>query len=261
MRMQKGPGLKPLLLFLHGFKGFKDWGPSDLIANYFANKGFIFVKMNLSHNGTSVDYPQEFVDLESFAQNTFSIELDDIGLVLEALFLESKNKFFSYCDFDRVYLLGHSRGGTLGILKACEDSRIKAVCSCSAVSHYPSLWRDEELRIWKEKGMIYVINQRIKKRMPVYYQVIEDFFHNKSRLDLSIAIKHLQVPLLVVHAKDDCVVPVEMAYEIQSWYSEANLLILDRGGHAFGGVHPFVSDVLPATLAYICRKSVEFFNR
>ncbi|MDH5398779.1 MAG: dienelactone hydrolase, partial [Cyclobacteriaceae bacterium] len=56
---------KPLVLFVHGFKGFKDWGFWDIVANMFAEAGFIFIKINLSHNGTTKDHPLDFADLEA----------------------------------------------------------------------------------------------------------------------------------------------------------------------------------------------------
>ena len=35
-----------VVIFSHGFKGFKDWGPFNEIAEYFAKNNFIFVKFN-----------------------------------------------------------------------------------------------------------------------------------------------------------------------------------------------------------------------
>ena len=46
--------LKPVVVFVHGFKGFKDWGHFPLLADFFAGQGFVFVKLNLSHNGIVV---------------------------------------------------------------------------------------------------------------------------------------------------------------------------------------------------------------
>ena len=40
-----------LVVFCHGFKGFKDWGAWHLVAEKFAQDGFIFLKFNFSHNG------------------------------------------------------------------------------------------------------------------------------------------------------------------------------------------------------------------
>ena len=60
---------KPILIFVHGFKGFKDWGPFNLVSEYFADLKYVFLKFNLSHNGTTPEAPLEFADLEAFGEN------------------------------------------------------------------------------------------------------------------------------------------------------------------------------------------------
>ena len=54
---QSGTDKKPLVIFVHGYKGFKDWGAWSLVAKSFAEAGFYFVKFNFSHNGTTLDNP------------------------------------------------------------------------------------------------------------------------------------------------------------------------------------------------------------
>ena len=73
---------KPVVVFAHGFKGFKDWGAWDLVAERFAEEGYFFLKFNFSHNGGTVQNPIDFPDLEAFAQNNFSNELDDLEAVI-----------------------------------------------------------------------------------------------------------------------------------------------------------------------------------
>ena len=53
-----------LIIFSHGFKGFKDWGCFNLISKIFAENGFTFLKFNFSHNGTTIADPLNFNDLE-----------------------------------------------------------------------------------------------------------------------------------------------------------------------------------------------------
>src|ERR1700744_3617981 len=72
----------PVVIFAHGFKGFKDWGAHDMVAHYFAKNGFRFIKFNFSHNGTTADDPTEFTDLMAFGENTFSMELEDLTHVI-----------------------------------------------------------------------------------------------------------------------------------------------------------------------------------
>jgi predicted alpha/beta-fold hydrolase len=45
---QKNTQYKPLIIFCHGFKGFKNWGHFDLIATEFAKQNYVFAKFNFS---------------------------------------------------------------------------------------------------------------------------------------------------------------------------------------------------------------------
>jgi len=61
------------IIYVHGYKGFKDWGASNVFANTFAAQGFLFIKFNFSHNGVTSDHPVDFVDLEAFGNNNYEI--------------------------------------------------------------------------------------------------------------------------------------------------------------------------------------------
>lgn len=260
LRFEQNNKPKPLVIFSHGFKSFKDWGPFNLMAESFARAGFIFAKFNFSHNGTTLGYPQDFVDLEAFAQNNFSIELDDLGHLIDYFFSTQQNSFIEEYDLNQIYLLGHSRGATLSILKACEDKRIRAVSSWAGVSDYSLLWSPQELQEWKKRGVIYVMNKRTGQRMPMYYQIIENYYKNRERLDLCLAIDQLKVPLLLVHAIDDHTVPIGMAYEIKKWTDKATLYTLEQGGHCFGSLHPHYDNFLPTALKSAIEQTQSFFS-
>ena len=51
---------KPLVIFCHGYKGFKDWGAWNLVAETFAKSECFFVKFNFSHNGGTAENPIDF---------------------------------------------------------------------------------------------------------------------------------------------------------------------------------------------------------
>ena len=76
-------GPHPVVVFAHGFKGFKDWGPFGLVARAFAASGFAFVKFNFSFNGTTPEQPNDFADLGAFSENNFTRELNDLGSMIE----------------------------------------------------------------------------------------------------------------------------------------------------------------------------------
>jgi dienelactone hydrolase len=119
----------PLVIFAHGIRGFKDWGAHNLVAKYFAENGFRFLKFNFSHNGTTADNPTEFTDLIAFSDNTFSFELEDLQLVIDFACGGS-----AIPRVNSVYLIGHSMGGGIGIVKTAEDKRIKKLVTMAAIS-------------------------------------------------------------------------------------------------------------------------------
>ena len=98
---------KPIIMFCHGYKGFKDWGAWNLMAEEFAKQGFCFIKFNFAYNGGTVDEPIDFPDLEAFGNNNYTKELDDLDCVINWLIENYKsNKNF---DTSNITLLGHHR--------------------------------------------------------------------------------------------------------------------------------------------------------
>src|SRR5688572_29264502 len=124
-------GAQPLLIYAHGFNGFKDWGNFDLIAKQLCLAGFALVKFNFSHNGTSPAQPTEFVNLEAFGLNNYSKQLYDLEQVINWI-ADTENEFAFALKQDAMYLLGHSMGGGICILFANADARIKKLVTWAA---------------------------------------------------------------------------------------------------------------------------------
>lgn len=251
---------KAIIIFNHGFKGFKDWGPFNIIANKFAEAGFVFVKMNFSHNGITPDKPNEFADLEAFANNNFCIELDDTGVLIDYLFSEECAIPSGEINLDNLYLMGHSRGGASAILKANEDRRIKKLVTWAAVNNLGAWHSKEELDYWKENGRIFIHNARTNQQMPLDYQLVENFKANKDRLQVPEAVENIKIPMLSLHGSKDPTVPVSAVREIQSWNPNAKIEIIEGAGHTFGGTHPFEGSELPDELKKVVDVTIEFYK-
>ena len=134
----------PCLIFVHGFKGFKDWGFGPYVGDYFSKKRFFVLTFNFSHNGVG-DSLTDFVELNKFAENTFSIELDE----LKELILAYDFGYFGNSSNKGIGLIGHSRGGAISLLVGSESDDVKAVCAWSTVSNfdrYTNRQKDE----WKK---------------------------------------------------------------------------------------------------------------
>lgn len=251
---------KPLVIFCHGYKGFKDWGAWDLVAETFSKAGLFFVKFNFSHNGGTMEQPIDFPDLKAFAENNYSKELEDLEDLLS--FLHSMdNPYHAEIDPNQVILIGHSRGGGIAILKASEDDRITKLITWASVSDFGKRTATSgELEQWKKDGVKYVLNGRTKQQMPHNYQFYEDFKANETRLNIEKAVKSLDLPHLIIHAKEDPSVAYEEAENLQAWNADSVLFPIEKSDHVFGASHPWQKENLPKPLQSVVHKSIEFIN-
>ncbi|MBK6642499.1 MAG: DUF2807 domain-containing protein [Bacteroidetes bacterium] len=188
------------------------WGVFDLVASQFAASGFGFIKFNFAFNGTTLENPLDFDDLDAFGNNNFTHELDDLEVAID--FLISNAEAYRV-DINRIYLAGHSRGGGIVILKAAEDSRVKGITSWAAVAGFARHITVQDIRYWRQAGVFYVENSRTGQQMPLYPQLYENYYRNRNRLNILKAAERLQVPFLIIHGDEDETVPVDHALEPQ----------------------------------------------
>ncbi len=255
------PASCPLIIFAHGFKGFKDWGQWHLIAEAFAMKGFAFLKFNFSHNGVTPENPQEFADLEAFGNNNFSKELQDLEALMSALH-DAPDWLPASVDLSRIALIGHSRGGALAILFAAAEKRIKALVTWAAVSDVGFLWKGVPwLEQWKQTGVIFIPNARTNQEMPLYYQLFEDYQQHGARYKTESQLPHVHCPMLVVHGSADPGVPATHAEQLISWKPEAQLALIEGADHVFGGGHPFEGEKLPPHSEELVSITVAFLGK
>lgn len=251
---------KPLIVFVHGFKGFKDWGIFNLVSEAFAKEGFIFMKINLSHNGTTPENPLEFADLEAFGNNNFTIELNDLQDVIDSIAEGRVGISENEIDIDSLHLMGHSRGGGLVILKAREDSRIKKVITLAAISDLTTRYPDEVLKAWRENGVQYIDNTRTGQKMPLYVQLYDDVINNPDRLSIPKAVQEMRQPLLNFHGTADETLPVAMAHQIKAIKPDTELVIFEGANHVFDASHPWERGELPSLFKQIVAESTQFLK-
>lgn len=248
---------KPIIIFCHGYKGFKDWGAWNLMAEEFAKAGFCFIKFNFAFNGGTVKEPIDFPDLKAFGNNNYTKELDDLDSVINWLIDNySQNKNF---DTSNITLLGHSRGGGIVTIKAEEDSRISKVISLAGVCDYENRFpKDEAFDTWKKEGVYYVINGRTKQDMPHFYQFFEDFEQNKERLDIKRATSDLKIPHLIIHGSNDTSVSIDEAKNLHKWNPKSKLVIIEDADHVFNSKHPWGKKEMPLQLKQVIKAITEF---
>lgn len=253
--------IKSIVVFCHGYKGFKDWGCWHLVAEAFAKEGYYFLKFNFSHNGGTMEEPIDFPDLEAFGHNNFIKELDDLETIVDWI-TSSSFPDKDYVDASDVTLIGHSRGGGIVTIKAAEDQRIAKVISWAGVSNFERMLKSgEALAKWQKEGVMYVVNGRTKQQMPHYYQFYENFKANEARLTIKNAVDQLDIPHCIVHGNADESVPVTEGENLHQWNTKSVFEIIDGANHVFGGKHPWEATELPGHLNEVVQKSILFIGK
>ncbi|MCL7761982.1 alpha/beta fold hydrolase [Polaribacter sp. Z014] len=250
---------KKIVIFCHGYKGFKDWGAWNLMAKSFAKAGFFFVKFNFSYNGGTVEQPIDFPDLEAFGNNNYTKELDDLECVLD--WISSEEKYKKEVDVNDISIVGHSRGGGIVLLKASEDARVKKVITLSAVSDFGSRTSTiGDLENWRKTGVKYVLNGRTKQNMPHFYQFYLDFKENEERLNIQKAVENLKIPQLIIHGNKDTSVSIDEGKNIHSWNRESKFEIIKNADHVFNTSHPWKKENMSKELEEVTELCIDFLK-
>ena len=251
---------KPVLIYAHGFNGFKDWGAFDQLATQAAASGFVLIKFNFSFNGTTPAEPEVFADLNAYAENNYSKELDDLDAVIG--WAAGAHPYAAEIDESRIGLIGHSRGGGVVIIKAAEDPRVKALATWAAVSASKTpwgSWPEARMAEWKDTGVQFITNSRTGQELPLYYQLYEDYMQHSERLDVQAAIARLNIPVLICHGTEDTSVPISSAYALYAAQPSAQLFTVSSD-HVFGRRHPWTEPAPPPAMQQVMDTTLAFFH-
>ncbi len=231
-----------MFVFVHGYMGYKDWGVWNLMANEIYKKGHSIAKLNLTHNGTTIDKPNEFSDLNSFGNGGYYKELMDVNLFLNHLKSEYKASTFN--------LIGHSRGGGI-VLIAGQSSSVKEIHCLAPISSIAKRFPEgEELTKWKEDGVYYRKNGRTGQLLPHNYSQYEEFLEHIDELNIETICPKLNKSVFVYHGENDTsVLPIE-GKNIATWTDGEFNLIKDTA-HTFDAVEPWDNVELPLVMIEI----------
>jgi len=246
----------PCLIFVHGFKGFKDWGFGPYLGKFFADKGFFVVTFNFSHNGVG-ESRTEFDELDKFAENTFSLEISELTELIDAY----KNGFFGKTKNQKIGLVGHSRGGAISLLTASQKKDVDALAVWSSVAKLDR-YSERQKENWKKKGVFEVLNQRTKQVMRLNLSLLEDIEKNgDTTLNIKRAVADLKRPLLLVHGEQDLAVPIVEGEQLFNW-SDKTLTEFQKipaAGHTFDIKHQFEGS--NPKFDKVINLTIDFFNK
>ncbi|MAO32751.1 MAG: alpha/beta hydrolase [Crocinitomicaceae bacterium] len=233
-----------MILFIHGYMGFKDWGCWNLVSEYFCNNGYGFCKFNLSHNGGTIKEAHDFPDKTAFAQNRYSYEVEDVKYVIDWIYSKKiKHK--------KIHLMGHSRGGAIAIL-AGQNKIINSIICCASICDIESRFPNgEAFETWKKRRTRFITNGRTKDKLEHYFTQYEDFKENEAALNIKKACIRLNKPVLLIHGENDESVSIKEGESLAEWLN-CKLQVIESTKHTFGAQHPWDHKEMPTALKSAC---------
>ena len=238
------PDPRALVVVVHGFKGFKDWGFFPWVAEELCAEGLAVVRFNMSRSGVGESL-DSFDRLDLFRDDTYSTQVADLRTAVD----------FAQSRFDSLptFLMGHSRGGGVALLAAHAIRRLEGVVTWSAISHVDR-WDATTKKKWRKDGYMDVENARTKQMMRMSTAILDD----ASKHDIVKSVHKLKVPLLAIHGARDESVPVAEGREIAAAAKDASLMIVESASHTYNAIHPLVN--VPRELSYAAAVTAHFVN-
>ena len=246
----------PILLIIHGFRGSKNWGFFPTIAEEFAQNGSIVLTWNMSLSGYS-DNAQYIDQPENFARNTITQEVVDTQSIIDSILQDDRiisGDIRSHWNGD-IHVLGHSRGGGIGILISAKNPSIKKLALWNTISRF-GRFTERQKKLWSETGTFPIDETEDGKVIAMNYTYISDLeFHSDEYSPLR-AITEVSADILIVHAEQDMTVPIREAYALQEKSHSAHMHSIPQAGHIFGCTHPFTEmtsslrDAIDTTTAF-----------
>ena len=246
----------PILLIIHGFRGSKNWGFFPTIAEEFAQNGSIVLTWNMSLNGYSKN--SQYIDQpDNFARNTITQEMVDTQSIIDSILQDDRiisGDIRSHWNGD-IHVLGHSRGGGIGILISAENPSIKKLALWNTISRF-GRFTERQKKLWSETGTFPIDETEDGIIIAMNYTYISDLeFHGDEYSPLR-AITEVSADILIVHAEQDMTVPIREAYALQEKSHSAHMHSIPQAGHIFGCTHPFTEmtsslrDAIDTTTAF-----------
>lgn len=227
---------RAIVVFVHGFKGFKDWGFFPYLSEAVAARGGAAVRFNFSLNGVGPDL-LTFTELDRFRENTLRREVEDLDRVLDALRSGAIPLPGGHLPTSFV-LVGHSRGGAavLDAARRAPLNGVKAALLLASVSRYPLVTPDEAAE-WRRQGVRYVENVRTKQLLPCGLGLLDELDKDPGAIERNA--RSIGIPVTIVHGTADTSVPPSSADQLEGWIRGSKKILLEGADHAFNAGHPF----------------------
>ena len=131
---------------------------------------------------------------------------------------------------DNIGLFGYSFGGSISMVAASQDPKIKALVTASAVSDPLKLWTD----MLGEEGLVHCMQQGFVpyRDGEKEYKLDADFLTDLSTYDTLALAESIKCPTLIMHGDSDRQIPIEQSQKLADILG-TELQVMGGLGHGY----------------------------
>ncbi|MBI2232458.1 MAG: alpha/beta fold hydrolase [Candidatus Aenigmarchaeota archaeon] len=206
----------PCVIICHGLGSSKD--NKEPLMKAFSEGGLASMAFDFSGHGESQG---------SFEKLTVTNAVADSKAAIDYV------SSLASVDANRIGIMGHSFGGSVSLLAATIDKRIKSIVASAPVTDFNetlTLLADFDTRmgnlaVWKAKGYTHYLSYD-QKYLKLGYTFLEDVM----KYDAKNLAKKIKCPVLLIHGNKDKIVPMHQSEKMLNLLScEKDLKKLECG--------------------------------
>lgn len=203
----------PVIIICHGFQNTKSERKYIKLARALREDGILVFRFDFEGCGDSEGNPRNL---------TMEKEVSDLNSALKTVLNE--------CDADskRIAFVGGSLGGVTESLfiekfKIPTKTLVFWGQAFNQKALFETWYTKEDIEALKKLGVIYKGEKEIGR---------DYYFENRNK-NYSFLLSKLNLPILLIHGKEDKDVPVEFSKELAKRYKNITLKILSKANHKF----------------------------
>lgn len=250
-----------VVVIVHGFLGYKDYGMFPRLARTLARAGFIVHRYNHAHSGMT-NAIETFERPDLFERDTWMHQVADLDTVIE----EIASGSLAGAGLP-IVLLGHSRGGATVMLNAGQRFRaglvplpagVITLSAPATTCGWDADLREEVL----EQGHTLVRSSRTGQTLRIDAAWLVEQLDDPSAHDVLAHARDIACPMLVVHGEADPTVPCEAAHRLVAAAGDtARLVLVEGGNHVFQTPNPDPPEAEPSDQLRVVLDATTMFAR